>query len=79
MFDKGICEKSSLTRNVSISTRKLEALLQHSRFLKQIIQYSDITPGTLNLVISEHGISKEFPCTYPMSTYPSSTAFWFAY
>ncbi|KRY28054.1 hypothetical protein T01_13892, partial [Trichinella spiralis] len=25
----------------------LEVLLQHSRFFKQIIQYSDITPGTL--------------------------------
>ncbi|KRY42880.1 hypothetical protein T03_4198 [Trichinella britovi] len=31
---------------VPFVTRKLEVLLQHSRFFKQIIQYSDITPGT---------------------------------
>ncbi|KRX35639.1 hypothetical protein T05_5078 [Trichinella murrelli] len=30
---------------VPFVTRKLEVLLQHSRFFKQIIQYSDITPG----------------------------------
>ncbi|KRY02914.1 hypothetical protein T01_12798 [Trichinella spiralis] len=34
MFHKGIC------------VRKLEVLLQHSRFFKQIIQYSDIAPGS---------------------------------
>ncbi|KRX72212.1 hypothetical protein T06_9736 [Trichinella sp. T6] len=46
MFDKGICEKSSVKLTlVPFVTRKLEVLLQHSRFLKQIIQYSDITPG----------------------------------
>ncbi|KRY31557.1 hypothetical protein T03_9547 [Trichinella britovi] len=38
MFDKGICEKSC----------KLEVLLQRSRFFKQIIQYSDITPRNLD-------------------------------
>ncbi|KRY33001.1 hypothetical protein T01_11445, partial [Trichinella spiralis] len=30
----------------------LEVLLQHSRFFKQIIQYSDITPGKVTAVIN---------------------------
>ncbi|KRX84684.1 hypothetical protein T06_9932 [Trichinella sp. T6] len=45
MFHKGICV-----------TRKLEVLLQHSRFFKQIIQYSDITPecSDLSSVIADN-------------------------
>ncbi|KRY45581.1 hypothetical protein T03_3119, partial [Trichinella britovi] len=38
------CWAESSETSESISTRKLEVLLQHSRFFKQIIQYSDITP-----------------------------------
>ncbi|KRY25374.1 hypothetical protein T01_13723 [Trichinella spiralis] len=36
MFDKGICEKSSV---------KLSEIASYT-FFKQIIQYSDITPGS---------------------------------
>ncbi|KRX68135.1 hypothetical protein T09_353 [Trichinella sp. T9] len=47
MFDKGICVKSCVKLTlVPFVTRKLKVLLQHSRFFKQIIQYSDITPGS---------------------------------
>ncbi|KRX36271.1 hypothetical protein T05_11328 [Trichinella murrelli] len=49
MFDKGICEKSCVKL-----TRKLEVLLQHSRFFKQIIQYSDITPGRGKSIIDDN-------------------------
>ncbi|KRZ57106.1 hypothetical protein T02_8846 [Trichinella nativa] len=47
MFDKGICEKSSVKLTlVPFVSWKLEVLQQHSRFFKQIIQYSNITPGS---------------------------------
>ncbi|KRX25334.1 hypothetical protein T07_6165 [Trichinella nelsoni] len=40
---------------VPFVTRKLEVLLQHSRFFKQIIQYSDITPGRGNYNLVHEG------------------------
>ncbi|KRX72665.1 hypothetical protein T06_9764, partial [Trichinella sp. T6] len=52
MFDKGICVKSCVKLTlVPFVTRKLEVLLHHSRFFKQIIYYSNITPGRVKSII----------------------------
>ncbi|KRY27217.1 hypothetical protein T03_4522 [Trichinella britovi] len=52
-------------------TWKLEVLQQHSRFFKQIIQYSDITPGSLHQILINFNMQQiylqtpEHPCRLP--------------